>query len=360
VLGSGARLATFEPAPHLVGRMSVLDTRREDAGEMNGFSCSVPASASAAFTDFVIPNLDAWQERGLRNALVTLVAIDGAAPRPLGAQMAVAETGEWAGYISGGCLEQALVAEAQRAMAQRENRLVRYGAGSPYFDIRLPCGSGLELYVDQAVPRALVRRMSGLASRRQPFALQLDMDRGHSALLPQAANGKAPATSRDGGLFTRVYQPPLRCVIIGAGPIAISTALLAQNAGLALSFYTPEAELARSLFRGAAEVHPMTGVPPGIETDERTAVLLSFHDHDLEIPLLDDLLRAPAFFIAAIGSKRAHEQRKAALRALGLAEEAIARIRGPAGLIKGVKSAPVLAVSMLAEMLAEAQARGFV
>jgi xanthine dehydrogenase accessory factor len=245
-------------------------------------------------------------------------------------------------------------------MAQGKNRLVRYGSGSPYFDIRLPCGSGLELYVDQAVPRSLVRQMTGLAQRRQPFALQLDMRRGESALLPFAANGKAPATARSGDLFTRLYQPPVRCVVIGAGPIAMSTALMAQNAGLALRFYTPEAEFAKSVFHGAAEVHAMDGGPLTVETDQRTAVLLSFHDHDLEIPLLTDLLRAPSFFIAAIGSRRAHEQRKTALRALGLAEEAIARIRGPAGLIKGVKSAPVLAVSMLAEMLAEAQARGFV
>jgi xanthine dehydrogenase accessory factor len=89
-------------------------------------------------------------------------------------------------------------------------------------------------------------------------------------------------------------------------------------------------------------------------------VLLSFHDHDLEIPLLAKLVHQPQFFLAAVGSRRAHEQRKAALHAQGLQDAAIGRIRSPAGLIKGVKSAPVLALSMLAEMLSEAQTRGYV
>jgi xanthine dehydrogenase accessory factor len=340
--------------------MAMLDSLDKPLDSAAGFSCSRPASTRAAFTDFVIPHLDDWQDSGLKTALVTLVGIDGTAPRPLGAQMAVNEAGEWAGYISGGCLEQALVVEAQRAMAQGQNRLVRYGEGSPYFDIRLPCGSGLELYIDQDMPRALIRQMADLARRRQPFAWQADMGRGTSALVEQPANGRALVTQRDGEIFTRFYQPALRCIIIGAGPIAMSTAQLAQSAGLDVTFYTPEAGLAEGLIAGRAEIHAMTGGPIAIEADERSAVLLSFHDHDLEIPLLKQLLGAPCFFLAAVGSKRAHEQRKKVLSALGLADEAIARIHSPAGLIKGVKSAPVLAVSLLAEMLSEAHARGFV
>lgn len=88
----------------------------------------------------VLPRLLDWRRRGLRTALATLVAIDGSFPRALGAQMAIAEDGSAAGYISGGCLEGALISEAQDAMAEHKNRLVRYGKGSKYFDIVLPCG----------------------------------------------------------------------------------------------------------------------------------------------------------------------------------------------------------------------------
>lgn len=58
--------------------------------------------------DFALDRLRAAE----RIALVTLVKIEGPLPRPLGAQMAVSESGDWAGYLSGGCIERAVVAEA--------------------------------------------------------------------------------------------------------------------------------------------------------------------------------------------------------------------------------------------------------
>src|ERR1044071_3768023 len=82
--------------------------------------------------DDVLPMLDAWRRRGLRTALVTLVGVEGGAPRQPGAQMAVAEDGSYAGYLSGGCLEQAVALEARAVIASGVNRLVRYGKGSPY------------------------------------------------------------------------------------------------------------------------------------------------------------------------------------------------------------------------------------
>ena len=113
-----------------------IDVLKRDAQEVKG--------RSAAYRDNVLPDLAEWTGRGERCALVTLVGVDGNAPRAEGAQMAVSESGEWAGYISGGCLEAAIALEAQAAIKAGKPRLLRYGKGSPYFDIQLPCGSGLD------------------------------------------------------------------------------------------------------------------------------------------------------------------------------------------------------------------------
>lgn len=313
-----------------------------------------------AFADIVIPQLKRWSDAGDKTALVTIVQIDGAAPRPLGAQMAVSESGASAGYISGGCLEKALVVEAQRAIAEGRNRLVRYGEGSPYFDIRLPCGSGIELYVDQGLPRETIADMADRVVRREPFAWRADMADATSTLLPLPCAPVESVSARQGMIFTRVYQPKVRCIVIGAGPIALCTARLAVEAGLDVAFYTPEFDSAQALVPDEVEMHDMNGTLPRLAADPWTGVLLSFHDHDLEIPLLTQIIDAPLFFLAAVGSRRAHHQRCAVLKARGIPDAAISRIRSPAGLIKGVKSAPLLAVSMLAEMLSEAQARGYV
>ena len=109
--------------------------------------------------------------KGERCALVTLVGVNGNAPRAEGAQMAVCESGRWAGYISGGCLEQAIALEAVDAIKAGKPKLLRYGKGSPYLDIRLPCGSGLDVFVQPHPRRGTHPGMSERLERRQPFAL---------------------------------------------------------------------------------------------------------------------------------------------------------------------------------------------
>lgn len=77
--------------------------------------------------------------------LVTLVEIRGGAARPLGAQMVVREDGRYCGFVSGGCVEAAAAFEALEMMGSGRDREIRYGEGSPWFDIVLPCGGGITL-----------------------------------------------------------------------------------------------------------------------------------------------------------------------------------------------------------------------
>ena len=87
-------------------------------------------------------------------ALITIIGLDGPFSRPLGAQLTVSGSHQFAGSISGGCLERALTEEAQVAMKEGTNRVLRYGTGSPYLDVRLPCGGGINLHVDVNIDRS--------------------------------------------------------------------------------------------------------------------------------------------------------------------------------------------------------------
>ncbi|WP_333631001.1 XdhC family protein, partial [Agrobacterium cavarae] len=64
-------------------------------------------------------------------ALATLVEIRGGAARSLGAHLAVSSDGHYCGYLSGGCIEAAVAAEALKAMEEGRDRVVKYGEGSP-------------------------------------------------------------------------------------------------------------------------------------------------------------------------------------------------------------------------------------
>lgn len=312
----------------------------------------------SGYTEHVLPALGAWLEAGLRTAIVTLVGIEGGAPRPLGAQMAVAEDGQAVGYISGGCLEAAIIAEARQAIEDGRNRLVRYGAGSPYIDVRLPCGSGLDVYIDQALPRSHGAEMLRLWQARQPFLLKSDLGGGGAHLLPVLSPGKAkPKSERKGSHFVRVYWPQLRLVMAGAGPAAACLAKLAGEIGWQTRLYTPDAAalgLPPSACVSVEEFRWRTP-PETISSDGWTAGVTVFHDHEWETPFLSALLRSDCFYIGAVGSRRAHEERLRLLKDKGFSDDQLRRVHGPAGLIGQAKSPASLAVSMLAEMVVVAR-----
>jgi xanthine dehydrogenase accessory factor len=313
---------------------------------------------SSAYRDNVLPDLAAWSGRGERCALVTLVGVDGNAPRAEGAQMAVSESGEWVGYISGGCLEQAIALEAQAAIKAGKPRLLRYGKGSPYFDIQLPCGSGLDVLVEPFENEALIQDMRGRMERREPFALRIDFETGAASIEAAPADGENPRSHPEGKGFVRVYTPPLRCLVIGSSPIAVKLAELSAGTGFETHFFVPDVENLPAL---PAEVwtHPLL---PGTKfpADRWTAAVLAFHDHEKELPVFAELLKGVCFFISAIGSRKAHAARQAALESAGFSQAGIARIQSPAGLSPELKSAPLVAISILAQVVAAARERRIV
>jgi len=317
---------------------------------------AIIGGSPAAYKENVIPELASWSSKGERCALVTLVGVDGNAPRAEGAQMAVCESGRWAGYISGGCLEQAIALEAVDAIKAGKPKLLRYGNGSPFLDIRLPCGSGLDVFVQPMRDAALIHDMSERLERRQPFALRIDLATGGGQL--QALAGARFQSRREGSSFVRAYEPALRCLIIGSSPIAVALSEMASCAGFEAEFYAPDQEILPRL-RTSVMVRPLMPRPPFM-VDPWTAVVLAFHDHEQELPVFSELLLSPCFFIGAIGSRNAHAVRRATLSEAGFSEAEIARIKSPAGLLTGLKSAPYVALSILTQIVAAAREQGMV
>ncbi len=306
---------------------------------------------AAAYKENVIPDLAAWRRNGERCALVTLVGVNGAAPRALGAQMAVSETGRWAGYISGGCLEHAIALEAADAIKTGKPKTLRYGKGSPYFDIRLPCGSGLDVFIQPMPDAAPIEEMETRLAQRRPFALWIDLASG-AAKLGEASQSLLQS-HREGDRFVRVYGPVLRCLVIGSSPIALALSELAACAGFDAQFHAPDPDKLPAL-PDAVSLHRLAPRPE-LPADPWTAALLAFHDHDQELPIFSELLRSPCFFIGAIGSMKAHAARRLALAGLGFSEAEISRIASPAGLVVGLKTAPFVALSVLAQIVAAAR-----
>lgn len=296
------------------------------------------------FDDYVLDFAVEQASLGFRFALVTLMRIEGASPRPLGAQMAVSETGQWVGYLSGGCIERAVVSEALDALHERKNRRVRYGRGSHYIDIQLPCGSAIELFFDVTQQLDNISRIDGALSDRRSADLSFNAILGDSG-------GE--------GLVVQNFRPRRRLVVAGVGPAAVQVCRVAAVSGFDVELISGDAPTRDYAMAAGCKTREILNPrkPPVIFADRRTAVVFMFHDHDLEREMLAPALATSAFYIGAMGSRATHRQRLDYLREQGFDDAACARIRGPAGLFAGSKSASDIALSILAEVaLCESQA----
>ncbi len=101
----------------------------------------------------VIEKLDEWTARGDRVAVATVVNVRRSAPRPPGAKMAISERGEVCGAVSGGCVEGAVVEAAEEVLGGGEPRLLHFGiADAEAWDVGLPCGGEIDVYIEEYRP----------------------------------------------------------------------------------------------------------------------------------------------------------------------------------------------------------------
>ena len=275
---------------------------------------------------------------GCAGVLVTLVGIEGASSRAIGTQMAVLGDGRRVGSFSGGCIEAAVVAEALEALDAGLGRRVRYGLGSPYLDIRLPCGGGIDLLF---TPRPDVAVLAGVLAEltaRRAAVLVID-EQGVRA---------------DGAGFRRAYVPQGRLVAIGQGEEVAALARLAACYGLEVLALVPAGD---SLVGAAAAGFAVVAMAdarrlPAIAGDDWTAVVFLFHDRDWEEHLIPQALAGGGCFFGAVGSRRTHAARVLALRDAGVSDARIAALHAPVGLIPATRDPAMLALSILAQVAA--------
>jgi xanthine dehydrogenase accessory factor len=163
-------------------------------------------------------------------------------------------------------------------------------------------------------------------------------------------------TVRIGGAewFLHVHNVPPRLIVVGAVHIAQALVPMAAGLGFAVIVVDPRRSFASP--ERFPNVTIRTDWPDealdALKPDAHTAVVTLTHDPKLDDPALDRALKSPAFYIGSLGSRRTHAARLARLRALGHTDAALARIHGPVGLAIEAVTAPEIALSILAELVA--------
>ena len=301
-----------------------------------------------------------WHRAGKGAALATVIETWGSAPRPVGSQLAVSGAGEMMGSVSGGCVEGAVVEEAQAALADGKPRILTYGVSDQdAFAVGLACGGTIRVLVEPvgaAMPEDMLAAIVTAREGRVALAYAVDLETWDRALSapdgPHRARFRSDKSGVDESLFVAVHNPPLRLVIVGAVHIAQALVGMARSCGYDPLMIDPrEAFGSEARFAGEVISHDWPDeAMAAIGIDARTAVVTLTHDPKLDDPAIQTALRSDCFYLGCLGSTRTHAKRVARLEEAGFTASEIARIHAPVGLNIGAKSPAEIALSIMAEI----------
>jgi xanthine dehydrogenase accessory factor len=340
-----------------------------------------------------------WADEGRGFAVATVVGVHGSAPRGPGAAMAVDTAGEAIGSVSGGCVEGAVYELCRQALADGETVLESFGySDEDAFAVGLTCGGTLDILVTpiaaaaparaeftaaltavadggaaalarvlrgpaELLGRALLVRPDRAAEGSLGGEAQLDRTAAEAAgALLEAGRTASFEISEDGShcpggvtLFVESSAPPPRMIVFGAIDFAAALVRAGKFLGYRVTVCDARPVFAtRARFPEADEI--VVDWPHrylrGTDTDARTVLCVLTHDAKFDVPLLEVALRLPVAFVGAMGSRRTHADRMRRLRAAGVGERELARLRSPIGLDLGARTPEETAISIVAEIVA--------
>jgi xanthine dehydrogenase accessory factor len=284
--------------------------------------------------DDVLAKAEEWRAAGEEVAIATVVAARRSAPRPLGSKLAVTRSGQLFGSVSGGCVEADVAERCQAILDGEMPRVVSYGIeDAEAWTVGLPCGGEIDVFLE-------------------PYQGPPAVERGTSYVVVEGDDAGRRWTSdervqtglRD-NVFAEAIAPPPRLVAVGAGDIAEALCALAKPLGWRTVVVDPRAGLAnRERVPSADEI--VVAWPDEIEIDPDTALVSLVHEERIDLPALKAGVEGGAFFVGALGARRAQEKRAEKLGDLA------ASIRGPVGLELGGETPAEIALEIIGEILA--------
>jgi xanthine dehydrogenase accessory factor len=301
----------------------------------------------------VLHACEQWLRDGHRCEYVTVVRTWGSSPRPEGATMAIRADGQVVGSVSGGCIEDDLIAAVrEKGITRTVPEVLTYGiTADEAHRFGLPCGGTIQLVVEPLGAHSRMDELLARAQRRVLTRRTLDLATGAVEL----ANGAADETlCMDGQRLVTLHGPRLRMLIIGAGQLSQFLAQIAVGLEYQVTVCDPREEYRGSwALEGVEVVHAMPDdVVQDMKLDSRSAVIALTHDPKLDDLALMEALKTEAFYVGAIGSRVNNARRRERLREFDLSEAQIAKLHGPIGIYIGSKTPYEIAVSILAELTA--------
>lgn len=341
----------------------------------------------------ILPQVEQWLSENKQVATATVVSVWGSAPRRPGSRMAVSSDLEVTGSVSGGCVEGAVIEEAQTVMETGEPKLVTFGVSDETaWDVGLSCGGKISVFVEpvgesevetelrnaihddrltalatvvhgSGTGRRLLLSPSGetwgdLGSEAHDRAARDRVEEVFRSFQPTRFEIETGEERSD--VFLEPHPPRPKLILIGAVHTAIPLVAFARELGFATYVVDPRRVFATEERFAHADrlIHAWPQeVLPEIGLHEATYLATLSHDPKIDLPALELALKSPCRYIGALGSTRTHGKRVKALEEKGFSQDEIDRIHAPIGLDLGGRRPEEIAVAVIAEIVSAAHGR---
>jgi xanthine dehydrogenase accessory factor len=313
-----------------------------------------------------------WMAADGKVAIATVIDTWGSAPVPVGGQMAVAKNGQFRGSVSGGCIEGEVIVEAEEVLETGKPKTLTFGvADETAWRAGLPCGGTVQVFVERLEAagggKDLLDRAVKAREGRQGLVVRTSLKDGAKEIFERDApdlpddiaerfsTAKSQLKELPGGdkVFLHAIVPPARILAIGATHIAQVLAQIAELAGYQIEIIDPRTAFAsQDRFREfTTHTEWPQDVLPKLGLDPYTAVVALAHVGHIDDEALKIAVKSDCLYIGALGSSRNHAKRVERLKAAGLTDAEIARIKAPIGLDIGAQTPAEIALSVMAEIV---------
>ena len=193
---------------------------------------------------------------------------------------------------------------------------------------------------------------SEIFEKDKPLSKEMEI---YSNQISEFFKSKKNGVIENSEIFVETYILPIKVIIVGAVHIAQYLVDFAKSLNFEISIIDP-----RGYFASEQRFPDMKIINKWpdeafkeIKTNENTALIALTHDPKIDDPALQHALKKNFYYIGALGSKKTHENRCQRLKEAGFSDEQINSIHGPIGIKLGGRSAPEIALSIIAQLVSE-------
>ena len=300
-------------------------------------------------------------------ALALVVETWNSAPKPVGSILLVSESGQISGSVSGGCVEGAVISEAQISLKTQKSKVLKFGVtNEDAFQVGLACGGEIKILIEPITylnksKRKLLESFFKNYLKGNFSILKICLKSSKRELIENEEAFKFLSKTKkyhqqsflNGESFYYILPPKSKLVVVGAVHIAQYLVEFANQFDFDIYVIDPRSSFANK--KRFPSVNVIDNWPDeaftSIKTDQNTAIITLTHDAKIDDIALQIALKSDCFYIGCLGSKKTHEKRIARLLNMGFNKSIINRIHAPIGLDIGSRKPNEIALSIIAEII---------